>query len=1434
MTFTFNTLFRKALVAICIAFFPPLLSFLFSYRASEENLRDRLLSDLAVIADAHESYVYQFLDGLKSRTVDFSSDGFIRNRLTAAVRGDRRSQTELSAYLVWNRKPIDRALDGIIVTGPDGKIVASTDKTAPGSSLSANEAFLQAVKNGPSLSAEGRWIMVSAPVRKSPNGPIIGVLINRFSVRDFQGVLSGTLSKDAGAISWNAGRPKSMQIYLVNQDRQMMTSAETAADPAAPPVVASLPVMSCLSENKEVRTFYPDYRGGEVAGASMCFPRLHWTLVVEADAEEVFAPPLRILRRNTLVATVAVFSMLSALFYLFFRTIVDPLRKMASGAAQVAAGERDVSIPVKSHDEVGTLTQAFNDMAGQIAHRTDQLRASEEKHRAILDNIQEIIYRVRIDGGMLEQQLEFVSAQSRRIIGYGPEEFMNDPGLWIKIVHPDDIESLTRTTETIITSGAPGTRVYRLRRKDEDRYLWIEDRIIPEKDATGRVTACLGMARDITERRIADEELRIKEQAIASSINAIALMDLSGNLAYVNTSFLRMWKYGNESEVLGRSAFDFWSDRERSRKALEHLLARGSWRGEMPGVRSDGSIFEVQVAANVVADVGGRPGHLMASFLDVTERKQTERALAVNAARLAEAQRIARLGTWELNVVTNELWWSDQIYQIFELRPREFPATYEAFLERVHPDDRSLVQNAVEGSLTRGAPYDIDHRIVLPDGRIRHVHEQGTVHSDLSGKPVRMTGTVQDITARKRMEDAVRESEQRFRGIFNSVYDGILVADVETHKFILANSRICFMLGYALSELSQLGVEDLHQPEDLQLVGEHFSRMARGELTLTQDIRMKRKDGSTFFADVAGTPVNLEGRPYLIGIFRDTSEQKKTEAELRKLSAAIEHSVNVVFITDRTGRIEYLNPTFERVTGWPREEAIGKNPSILASGDKTREEYDGLWKMIMAGKTWRGEYRNKRKDGSLYWASSVITPIMNERGEITNFLAVQEDITERKTAEERLTYLAAYDELTGLLNRARFMELIETWLHAYEMTGAGGGMLLLADIDEFKYVNDTYGHLTGDEIIKQVGALFKRLIEDLGKQPVAGLADALLCRMGGDEFALFLPSAGVPEGMTIAERLRQAAEEFRPLEGAVRLTVSIGAVTHPEHGRTVKDLMTKVDAALYRTKRTAKNRVHLYRPEDQDLEYIHAKLHQKERILKAIAEDRFLPWFQPLRDLATGTVHHYEALARMRSEDGAILAPGDFIETAEMFGLIGAIDRIITRKTMGMQAEAGRRGVVLSFSMNLSGKELGDEELLSFLKQAIFETGADPAHLVFEITETAAVHDLDRAKRFVQSLKEMGCRFSLDDFGVGFTSFVYLRELGVDYIKIDGSFIRSLRTSRNDRLFVKAITDVARGMGIKTVAEFVEDEETLSYLRECGVDFAQGYLIGRPAADLLF
>lgn len=561
----------------------------------------------------------------------------------------------------------------------------------------------------------------------------------------------------------------------------------------------------------------------------------------------------------------------------------------------------------------------------------------------------------------------------------------------------------------------------------------------------------------------------------------------------------------------------------------------------------------------------------------------------------------------------------------------------------------------------------------------------------------------------------------------------------------------------------------------------------------------------------------------------EIAERKKAEFELKKLGAVIEQAGNIIFITGENGKIEYVNRAFETATGYSRDEIAGKTPCLLVSGAQNCPDNEKLWDTMVASGGWQGTLKMFRKDKSGFWTKGVISPAVDDEGRPTHYFSVFEDITEKKETSEKIVYLTHYDPVTGLLNRSRFIELLSARLGAEVAKGA----LLLLDIDHFKFISDSFGHGMGDEFLRRAASLLQLSTRYFASRfRKNGRGEILLSRLSGDEFAVFLPGACRIEAVEVAEHVRKSFEGFYQPDMHCHMTVSIGMALYPEHANSTTDVLTKADAAMYRAKEKGRNRFHLYSPEEREIEQMHMRLKWKDRILSAIREDRFEPWYQPIMDLSGNRVTHFEALARMRETDGSIVLPGPFIDIAERFGLVGAISRAVFTKAFDAQFALQHAKHPVKLCLNVSGKELGDREFLYFLRSAIFERGLDTANIVFEITETASIHDLDKAMSFIATLKQMGCQFSLDDFGIGFTSFLYLREMEVDYIKIAGSFIKSLDKNLNDQLFVKAITEVARGMEIKTVAEFVETEEIMGHLRKYGVDYAQGYLIGRPSPGL--
>lgn len=424
---------------------------------------------------------------------------------------------------------------------------------------------------------------------------------------------------------------------------------------------------------------------------------------------------------------------------------------------------------------------------------------------------------------------------------------------------------------------------------------------------------------------------------------------------------------------------------------------------------------------------------------------------------------------------------------------------------------------------------------------------------------------------------------------------------------------------------------------------------------------------------------------------------------------------------------------------------------------------------------------------------------------------------DREAARAELVWLADHDPLTQLLNRRRFNQDLANLVEQSLIAGRSGALLFF-DLDQFKDVNDISGHLVGD-------TLLQRIAEQL--QEMTSADCCLVGRLGGDEFALVLAPADLAQATAAAEQVQTCIHSVIVHNHGLRYQVSasIGVVLFPEHGVDPQQLLAYADLAMYRAKEKGRSRWYVFSPKDQGREQANARVLWSERIAQALAEDRFELHFQPIMELATGSLRRMEALLRMRNPQGELVYPNRFIPVAEKTGQIQLIDHwVLARSITTLQAHPD-----LHFSVNLSASAMDNPSLLPELQNLLRQHGVDPARLTFEITETVAISNLDNTIRLMHSIQELGCQFALDDFGSGFASYAYLRRLPMNAIKIDGAFIRNIAHNHEDRIFVRAIVEIAHSMGKRVVAEFVENAEILCVLHEIEVDYAQGYHIGKPA-----
>jgi diguanylate cyclase (GGDEF)-like protein len=473
---------------------------------------------------------------------------------------------------------------------------------------------------------------------------------------------------------------------------------------------------------------------------------------------------------------------------------------------------------------------------------------------------------------------------------------------------------------------------------------------------------------------------------------------------------------------------------------------------------------------------------------------------------------------------------------------------------------------------------------------------------------------------------------------------------------------------------------------------------------------------------------------------------------------------------------------------------------------------------------WRG--RIVQPDGTVKHVRGASISTLDARGNcvwdgvLVDETHAHEDISERSRYEERLRHMLDHDPLTGLLNRRGFEVALNAHL-AHVRRYGGGGALLVLDLDGFKLINDTLGHAVGDQlIITCARALSSRLRES-----------DVVARLGGDEFAILVPAGTEDEAKTVAQAtIDTIRARSEALSGAHvgRVTASVGIAPLRGGALTADEMLVNADLAMYDAKAAGKDRYSVFGADGHAIPRIKAHMSWLERIRRALAEDRYCLYVQPVVELASGRATEYEVLVRMVDEDGRLITPGRFLYIAERFGVIGELDRWIVSHSIRAMAEAKAHGQRLALAVNISGGSAGEEALLETIAGELAAAELDASDLTLEITESAAVADIPRARRFAEALTRIGCRLALDDFGAGLGSLYYLKHLPFDALKIDGEFVRHALENPADRLVIKAVTDIARGLGKQTIAELVPNEQTVQLLLELGVDCAQGFFLGRP------
>jgi len=699
---------------------------------------------------------------------------------------------------------------------------------------------------------------------------------------------------------------------------------------------------------------------------------------------------------------------------------------------------------------------------------------------------------------------------------------------------------------------------------------------------------------------------------------------------------------------------------------------------------SDGKYRWVNDTTTIIYDSKKNITHFVGYILDITENEENLLRANDHEEKLKLAQSIANLGNWEYDLESKQLIWSDEIYNIFELDKDTFEVSYSSFLDAIHPEDKERVNEAYRNSLVTREKYTIQHRLLMPDGRVKHVEERCENYFDEEQNPLRSLGTIQDITHQKEIEVQLQKT----------------ISSFQSHQLAMDES-------------------------------------------------------------------------------------------------------SVVSKSDLKGNITYVNENFCKLTGYSKEEVIGKAHNLLRHPDNKKEIFENLWKTISSKKVWKMVLKNKNKNGQTYWVDTSILPITDENDEIVEYIAVRHDVTQMILQQEQLDKIANTDILTGLGNRYKLLNDIKRSVSP---------ALAIINLDNFAQINDFYGHEVGDYIIKEFG---EKLYEHKCSK------SCHIYHLQGDEYVIFHKNINKDTFVSKMESIEKKLSEIKISVKGENISFNFTMSISFESKETI---LSSANMALKIAKRDNKSLVVYENSISLNDEYKN-NIKCAKKIKDAIANENITPVFQPIVNNLTNQWEKYESLVRLRDGE-KLISPYFFLDIAKKTKHYKKITQIMIKKSFEMFQDKE-----LEFSLNLTIEDLLDDDIKEYIFDML-ETYQVGSRLVIEIVESESIENFEEVMHFINKVKSYGCKIAIDDFGTGYSNFEYLMKLKVDYIKIDGSMIKDIDTNKDAQVIVSIIVDFAKRMGIKVIAEFVENESILNKVKELGIEYSQGYHFSMPKEEL--
>ena len=1048
------------------------------------------------------------------------------------------------------------------------------------------------------------------------------------------------------------------------------------------------------------------------------------------------------------------------------------------------------------------------------------------------------------------------SEQMYHLYGLRSATFSGD--LWQVMrdaTHPDDRVKFRRFIDLSGQQHDPAVAEFRITRTDGAvRHIIAESHTLHEPEGLSRRR--IGTLQDITERKRAEQALRDSEAMLAKAQQVAGLgswsWDIVTNQVTWSQQCYRVHGVDPHTtreqpwEIIERAVHP--DDKARLNASIEQTLQqRAAHPMEYRLVWPDGSIHDIFADGEIFLDAAGAPLRMVGTLQDITQRKQSEQALRRSEGQYRTIVETAQEGIWQIDADNRTMFVNQKMADMLGYSTQEMDQ--RNLFDFMDDAGKAIAASNVERR-REGIAEQHEFKFRRKDGSDLWTQLSTNPLHDAQGNYCGSLAMVTDISERKRNDDALHLLTTGTAGYVGSEFFLALVQNLAQAldvKYAVVTEcvdpaiRKLRTLGFFAHGSVQSNFEYLLAGTPCEIVmeqgGECFFPVRLQHL-FPEDQGLVAMGAHSYLGvplrDPSGQPLGhlcvLDIRPMhemlwavkIMTLFaaRAAAELRRQRAEQQtlKLSSAVEQTADAVLITDCNGTIEYVNRAFEQISGYSSVEALGQRPSLVKSGKHDVTYYQKLWKTLLAGDVYRDVLVNRRKDGALYYEEKTITPLRDASGAITHFISTGKDITERMRSQERLRFMAHHDALTELPNRALFLDRLAQSV-AYARWHRRLVAIMFLDLDRFKHINDTLGHAAGDQLLQALALRLKAALRE--RDTVA--------RFGGDEFAMLLDDvASETDVALLANKVLGAMTQPYLIGGhEFHLTASIGISLYPSDGQDTGTLLRNADIAMYRAKDLGKNTYQFYSAEMSHRAF--ERLTLEASLRRALEQKEFVIYYQPQVNMATHELLGMEALLRWQHPELGLLAPADFLVLLEETGLIIAVGDWVLRTACAQASAWCNAGLApIRVAVNLSGHQLRQANFFATVTQLAKSCHLPRGCLELEITENVLMQDAERALSALAHVDRACIRVAIDDFGTGYSSLSYLKRFPIDTLKIDRSFVHDITTNPQDAAIVRSVIAMARSLNLEVIAEGVEHEAQLAFLRNEQCHIIQGYFISPP------